>query len=124
MTFWELLKERWQLLGQAPLCNGQPETTFQVFGFSFILCYRCTFIIIGLLLTTFVFSKLKTPLFSSKKQQILLMIMGLLILIADGANHHLLGNETTNLLRILTGFFGGIGFGLFVNIIFPPKFVQ
>lgn len=118
---WEIIKEHWQLIGQAPLCNGQAETTFQIFGFSFLLCYRCTAICIGMLLTIYVISKLKTPFFTNPKQQIMVIALFLLLVIMDGS-HYFFHKNTTNLLRVLTGFFGGIGLGLLVDLIFPKQY--
>ena len=120
---WDIIKEHWQLIGQAPLCNGQAETTFQIFGLSFFLCYRCTAICIGMLLTICVFSKLKAPFFTNPKQQATVIILFLLLVITDGS-HYFFHTNTTNLLRVLTGGFGGIGLGLLVDLIFPKRYVN
>ncbi|MDD4001137.1 MAG: DUF2085 domain-containing protein [Bacilli bacterium] len=113
-----LISERF---GEAPLCNGRAETTFEVFGFHFILCYRCSFIIIGLLITVFLFNKIKLFKRIPAKYLIPLFILFIASTVLDGTLQYFFGIESTNLRRIVTGFLAGVGFGIFVELVFRPK---
>jgi uncharacterized membrane protein len=107
--------------GKAPLCNGREETTFEVFGFRFILCYRCTFIIIGLILSVFLLERIFYFRSLSRKYQVFLIILFLSFTVIDGVIQYFLGIESSNFRRITTGFLAGVGFGLMVEIIFETK---
>ncbi|HBP25848.1 MAG TPA: hypothetical protein DD618_02730 [Acholeplasmatales bacterium] len=105
-------------IGEAPLCNGQADTTFQIFGFRFLLCYRCTFAALGLLLTVAVLNRLDWQKHLSQKSGLILALLLMSLLVIDGIAHYFFGQETTNLIRILSGMFAGMGSGLFVDALF------
>ena len=44
------IKQRIKNIGRAPICNCKPETAPTIGGKCFLLCYRCTSIIVGGLL--------------------------------------------------------------------------
>lgn len=116
--FWTELLSR---IGEAPLCNGQAETTFQIFGFRFLLCYRCTFLVLGLLLTVAALSRLDWKKHLPKKIGLILAFLLILPLVIDGTAHYFFGQETTNLIRIQSGMFAGMGSGLLVDTLFYKK---
>ena len=105
-------------IGKVPLCNGQADTTFQIFGFRFLLCYRCTFLVLGLLVTLLVLSRLDWQKHISKTNGVKLGFLLMLLLVIDGSGHYFFGQETTNLIRILSGMFAGMGSALIVDALF------
>lgn len=77
-----------------PICNRRPDRAPKIFGYTFILCWRCTGILIGVL-------------FSS----ILDFSIGrifILPLAVDGIAQYVYGIESTNLRRFITGFLAGM----------------
>lgn len=107
--------------GKAPLCNGREETTFEMFGFRFILCYRCLFIILGLLLTVLFLKRFIGFYRLSRKYKIILIIILVSTTVIDGVCQYFFSIESTNFRRIITGFLAGIGFGMFTETIFEAQ---
>lgn len=114
----EFLIELIARIGEVPLCNGQADTTFQIFGFRFFLCYRCTFVMLGLLLTVAVLSRFDWQKHLSRTNGLMLGFLLMSLLVIDGCGHYFFGQETTNLIRILSGMFAGMGSGLIVDALF------
>jgi len=120
LSLWDILIERFSYFGEAPLCNLNPESTFTVFGFTFFLCYRCLFIIVGLLATSILYPKSNKWMLSKRIQP----IVGILLILPtaiDGILQYGFLVPSNNFLRISTGTLAGIGFGLLVEWIFRPK---
>ncbi|NLD26004.1 MAG: DUF2085 domain-containing protein [Acholeplasmataceae bacterium] len=117
----ELIRERFSKIGEAPLCNGRAETTFEIFGFTFILCYRCTFIILGLILTVIILPKIFTFRNLSRWLQLVIIVLLISPALIDGIRQYAFGSESNNILRITTGFVTGIGLGMLVEALFGKK---
>ncbi|MGI6769129.1 MAG: DUF2085 domain-containing protein [Bacilli bacterium] len=115
------MKRFFENFGKAPLCNGREETTFEIFGFRFFLCYRCLFIIIGLLLTAYFIKRCKFFYRLSRKQKVILIIALISTTVIDGVCQYFFSIESTNFRRIVTGFLAGIGFGMFTETIFEAQ---
>jgi len=102
--FIEFILFRLSHIGEIPLCNGISSRAPHIFGFCFPLCYRCTFIIIGFLITLWIFSQRKI------KIHWMILILCMLPMLIDGSIQTFLGVISTNLRRTITG--GMFGFGL------------
>lgn len=108
MNIWQWLEELICLIGRAPLCNRIPERAPHIFGYCFVLCYRCTFIFLGFLITLFIIRNITN--ITITKAWVLLLPM-----IIDGGIQTFMGVESTNLRRIITGTIFGIGMAVFVK---------
>lgn len=104
--------ERLSHFGEVPLCNGVASRAPRIFGFCFPLCYRCTFIFIGFLLTLYICHRYK------KIIPIYLAIICLFPMIIDGSLQTFFGMMSTNLRRTLTGGLFGIAAGVIVSHIY------
>lgn len=96
--------------GNAPLCNGKAERALKIGNFVFPLCYRCTFIMLGLIIAIICI------LYVTDKKMIkwkkwFLVPGGLLIIptFLDGLIQTFSDYVSTNFKRSITGFFAGIG---------------
>lgn len=96
------------LLSRLPICNGKPERAPHILGRCFILCWRCTSVIIFAIITT-------TIVYSFEKNKFLninlaiLAVLSLFPMMIDGTLQYLFKRESTNLRRIITGSLFGIG---------------
>lgn len=129
-TFFEFIRERFELWGEAPLCNGRPERTFHIGDFCFFLCYRCFGILLGLFVTTVLLNIILTKMTVTKKCFLCVIIVGVLITIPtfiDGVIQYFFNVPSTNFRRMSTGMLAGIGIALvifmFMNAVFnrPPR---
>lgn len=98
----EIIIERILHIGEIPLCNGIPSRALHIGDFCFILCYRCSGVIIGLLATLYYLRKNKP-----KIKYVLLIIP----MIIDGYLQLLTSYLSNNSLRLITGILFGIGIG-------------
>ncbi|MDE6655387.1 MAG: DUF2085 domain-containing protein [Anaeroplasmataceae bacterium] len=115
IKFFPITHSRFIYFGKKPLCNLKEERAMHFGSFVFVLCYRCTFLIIGAFVSFFTMY--------IKKARILLfyiLFSGLLIVpcLLDGVLQLTTEYESTNLLRAMTGFCAGFGFGYFLYIPF------
>ena len=94
----EIIIERILHIGEIPLCNGIPSRALHIGNFCFILCYRCSGVIIGLLGILYYLRK--------NKPKIKYVPM-----IIDGYLQLLTSYLSNNLLRLITGILFGIGIG-------------
>tara|TARA_B110000483_G_scaffold142097_1_gene169828 strand:+ start:1379 stop:1726 length:348 start_codon:yes stop_codon:yes gene_type:complete len=92
------------------LCHRKPSRSFFFNGKQFPLCSRCTGIYFGYLLM---------PVFLFKIIEISLLTTLLITLptILDGFIQAFFKRESTNLLRVSTGFVAGIGIASLVHIV-------
>lgn len=97
-----IIIERILQIGKVPLCNGMPSRALHIGDFCFILCYRCSGVIIGMLGILYCLRK-KKP----KIQYVLLIIP----MIVDGFLQLLTPYLSNNPLRLITGILFGIGIG-------------
>ena len=86
------------------ICHRMPERSFFYKGHQFPVCARCTGIYLSLI--TIPLLKILNLKFTT------LIVVGIILLIPmiiDGTTQLLGKRESTNNLRLVTGFFGGIG---------------
>lgn len=87
-------------------CHRKPERTFHINGYYFPVCARCTGFYISIF--TYVVIAILVPIHYTME----LLITGLILLIpagVDGTTQLLELRESNNILRFITGIFGGIG---------------
>lgn len=102
--------ERISQIGTIPLCNGMASRAPHLFGYCFILCYRCTFI---LLLFGCTLWFLRKKIVSSIQCVWLLLIP----MVLDGGLQTFFVIESTNVRRSITGAMFGIGIGYIMKYI-------
>lgn len=103
--------ERISQIGQIPLCNGIASRAPHLFGYCFILCYRCTFILLFFIGTLCFLQKKKVK--SIKYVWILLLPM-----IIDGSLQTFFGFMSTNFRRSFTGALFGLALAYIVDYLF------
>ncbi len=121
------MKEFFSRFGDAPLCNNKPERALHIGDFVFPLCYRCMMItvglIIGIIILVLLLDKLKITW--KFKYSIIGIVLGIPTVI-DGVFQTFTSYVSTNPIRIVTGFFAGIGLSIliitFVDIIYQLKY--
>lgn len=93
------------------ICHRKPERSFHIKNHQFPVCARCTGFYTGLLAYIIInnFYNIDSLLFS------LILILPTTI---DGLTQYFGPRESTNPIRFITGFFGGIGLIMFLKIIF------
>ena len=96
------------------ICHRMPERSFFIKGHQFPVCARCTGFYTGLIVFLIwnCFFELNNDIGT------LLISMILMIPVAiDGITQYFGPRESTNTLRFITGFIGGIGLIIFLKII-------
>lgn len=106
---------RFSYLGKKPLCNLKEERAIHFGNFVFILCYRCTFLILGSFLS---FMALFIKKVKIHWVYILLSIVFILPCFLDGVIQATTSYVSTNLVRALTGLFAGFGIGYILYLPF------
>ena len=104
----DVIWQRILLIGIVPLCNGIASRAPHFFGYCFILCYRCTFILVFGIGTLWY---LKKKTVSSIKYIWILLIP----MIIDGSLQTFMDIPSTNFRRTLTGAVFGIGIGYIIK---------
>ncbi|MEO6259410.1 MAG: DUF2085 domain-containing protein [Thermoanaerobaculia bacterium] len=99
---------RWRLLFRM-FCHGLPERCLILWGIPMPICARCTAIYGGLALAAVLFRLL--PLVRERTARILLY-MTTAPMALDGLTQLARLRESTNGLRLVTGFAAGIAFGI------------
>jgi uncharacterized membrane protein len=99
---------RWRLLFRI-LCHGIERRCLTMFGVPMPICARCTAIYIGLIAGIAGFMLL--PLIEERVMRVMLYIAAVPMLI-DGVTQATGLRESTNLLRLITGFVAAFAFGL------------
>lgn len=110
-----LFFRRLKYIGQIPLCNGIAKRAPHLFGYCFILCWRCTAIYTTALFT-FVYWHQKKVIFTSR--QVIYALLLWIPMMIDGGLQTLGILESTNMRRIMTGGLFGIGFMIVVLYIY------
>jgi uncharacterized membrane protein len=96
------------------ICHRKPERSFFIRGHQFPVCARCTGFYTGLIIYL-VFSRFYGHGYGP---DMLLMSMILMMPAAvDGLTQYFGPRESTNTLRFITGFIGGVGLIIFLKII-------
>lgn len=107
--------DRFSYLGKKPLCNLKEERAMHFGSFVFILCYRCTFLILG------AFSSFTTLFIKKVKIHWVFILCSVIFIVPcflDGIIQATTSYVSTNLVRALTGLFAGFGFGYFLYLPF------
>lgn len=101
-----LIRKRIQLLGQAPLCSLKSERAPHLGGFCWLLCWRCTGLILGGLLA------LACLYWLDYNPEIWMRMAGLLLLALDALLSGLtLFYDSNNTNRFITGLLCGMVVG-------------
>nr|WP_294999383.1 DUF2085 domain-containing protein [uncultured Methanobrevibacter sp.] len=96
------------------LCHRIPERSFFIRGHQFPVCARCTGFYTGLIAYLILNFLYKHPY----DLNMLIISMVLMIPVAvDGVTQYFGPRESTNTLRFITGFIGGVGLIIFLKII-------
>lgn len=98
----EIILERLLHIGKVPICNGIASRALHIGDFCFILCYRCSGVVLGIMFSLYYLKKCEA------KIKYFLLIIPLVI---DGFLQLLTPYTSNNLLRLLTGILFGIGIG-------------
>ena len=96
------------------LCHRMPERSFFIRGHQFPVCARCTGFYTGLIVYLII------NFFYKHNYDTNMLIMSMILMIpvaADGLTQYFGPRESTNNLRFITGFIGGIGLIIFLKII-------
>ena len=97
------------------ICHQKPERSFFIKGHQFPVCARCTGFYSGLVVY------LVYSLFYSHPYSLNMLILSMILMIpvaVDGVTQYFGPRESTNTLRFVTGFIGGIGLIIFLKIVF------
>lgn len=96
------------------ICHRIPERTFNIQGYYFPVCARCTGFYIG------AFSYFIYVYFFYVQYTVILTIIAILMLIPsfiDGFTQLITSRESNNILRLLTGLIGGLGLAIMIKAI-------
>ena len=111
----EAMRSRLHLLGVAPLCNRRPERAPKIFGIVFPLCWRCTGLVIGALISIILLSVQLTL----QNTSITLSLALMLPMIIDGGIQKYFEIESNNLRRFITGVLFSLGsFAISYNLVY------
>lgn len=94
-----------------PICNKRPETAPHLGRFCFFLCWRCTGIVLGIILVyiLIMYLKIKALPFGWSVIGILLSVPCLI----DGYRQYYLNTDSNNCKRVIYGVLAGIGIRCF-----------
>lgn len=109
MNIINIIVERLLKIGKIPICNGISSRAFHIGEFCFLLCYRCTFVVLFFFISLFVTNKLK------KTYPTVLMVAIMIPMVIDGGLQKFFGILSTNMRRSLTGALFGIGMGYWIG---------
>ena len=100
------LQRRTNCFGIAPICNLRPERAPYSGAFVFPLCYRCTGVIVGIIIAT----PIKQEYLDLGKVSMVVLVLVLTMpMILDGILQKLKFLLSTNTRRAVTGLLFGIG---------------
>jgi uncharacterized membrane protein len=95
-------------------CHRLPERSFFIKGHQFPVCARCTGFYTGLIIY------LIANLFYKHPYDLGMLFISMLLMVPaaiDGITQYFGPRESTNNLRFITGFIGGVGLIIFIKII-------
>ena len=96
------------------ICHRIPERSFFIKGHQFPVCARCTGFYTGLAVY------LIFNFFYSHSYNLEMLVISMILMVpaaADGMTQYFGPRESTNTLRFITGFIGGVGLIIFLKII-------
>lgn len=96
------------------ICHRIPERTFNIRGYYFPVCSRCTGLYIGVF-SCFIFIKLFYIYYSLNF--ILFSVLLIIPTLIDGFTQFFGFRESNNLIRFLTGLIAGVGLVILINTI-------
>ncbi len=99
-----------------PICNRKPECAPNIMGHTFLLCWRCSMVIVGIIVTLIAIQLKQTFIL---QKNIIWGITLMFPMIIDGNLQYLKGIPSTNLRRAMTGFLFGVGVTIIINVIMP-----
>ena len=95
------------------LCHGRSERSLSFSGYQFPFCARCTGIFLGIV-TALLFEMLVA--LPSADLLSVYIALGLPAMV-DGTTQLIGERESTNVIRLFTGFIGGLGFMLLLRTV-------
>jgi uncharacterized membrane protein len=101
------------------ICHRKPERSFFIRGHQFPVCARCTGFYAGLAVY------LIWSCFNSLTYDINTLIISIILMVPvsiDGFTQYFGSRESTNPIRFITGFIGGIGLIVFLKIVIRGVF--
>jgi uncharacterized membrane protein len=97
-----LKPDKHKMVARLSICHRLPHRSFFWKGKQFPLCARCTGIHLGYLsMPVFLFNLLEVPIY--------IAILIVLPTYLDGMRQHITKRESTNIVRVFTGFIAGVG---------------
>ena len=110
------LKLRINNIGKLPICNLRAVRAPHIYGYTFILCWRCTAILLSYYLFGFLLHHFLINLLLTSN-----IIIGFLMCLptaVDGILQYYFQKESNNQRRIITGISTGMGLSILMNFIF------
>ena len=98
-----------------PICNHREETAPRIFGQPFVLCWRCTGVLLSLVLMVIIRCFVNISFGAS---QVVLGSLLMLPIVVDGCAQYFFSYESTNRRRTMTGAMFGVGFSLVAFILY------
>ena len=95
------------------ICHRIPERSFFIKGHQFPVCARCSGFYAGLIIY-FIYNQIY--LMSYNLSTFIISLILMIPVAVDGLSQYFGPRESTNLLRFITGFIGGIGLIMFLKI--------
>lgn len=93
-------------------CHRRPDRTLKLKGRYFPVCARCTGIYLGALCTLLSSYFIKDSILTDYKYLFFISLILMIPTTVDGITQLLKWRESNNFIRVTTGLFCGIGFGL------------
>lgn len=104
-----MVKEYFDYIGKKPLCNKDRKRAPIIFGHSFILCWRCLGLVIGGLVGSYLYL---IEILNCKNNMYFILLLGAPFFI-DTLAQYIVGIESTNKKRLMTGILFGIALANF-----------
>ena len=104
-----MVKEYFDYIGKKPLCNKDRKRAPIIFGHSFILCWRCSGLIIGGLIGSYLYA---AGVLSCKNNGYFIFLLGAPLII-DIFRQRVAKIESTNKKRFITGILLGVALANF-----------
>ncbi len=98
-----------------PICNHREETTPRIFGQTFVLCWRCTGVMLSLGLIVIIRCFVDISFGAS---QVVMGSLMMLPIVIDGCAQYFFEYASTNIRRMITGIAFGVGFSLVAFIFY------
>lgn len=102
-------------MAKYPICNHREGTAPKILGQPFVLCWRCTGVMLLLVLMVIIrcFVNISFGTF-----QVVLGSLMMLPIVVDGCTQYFCKYESTNIRRAMTGAMFGVGFSLVAFVLY------